>query len=383
MRVFLEEFTRRLPHIRLVPGQRFEYLPNTSFRGPRALWAEWDPAENPERRDPGVLSGGRSFRIGAPVKDDILREVRVAAVAQEAQGIIRVDLADPRGRDLPGWTPGAHIDLVDGEIRRKYSLCGTCGDRRHLTIAILREAEGRGGSAHFHDTPAPGRTLHVAGPRNHFRLDEAADRYTLIAGGIGITPILAMADRLRELGRPYRLIYCGATRARMAFLDRVRRDHGDVLSLQVADEGGRLDLGALPPPEAGHQVYACGPERMLDALEAMAATWPEGALHVEHFNPRSGLLDPDKEHAFEVQLRDSGLTVQVASDQTLLEALTAAGVDVPCDCGEGLCGTCEVQVSGGEIDHRDKVLSRAERAEGRRMMSCCSRAKGKALVLDL
>ena len=376
MRIFLEEFTKRLPHLRLVEGQVFDYLPNTSFRGPEKLLVEWDPAENPERADPAILDRATFFKIGAPAKDDILRQVVVADVCDEADGVLRIDLADPRGRALPKWTAGAHVDLVSGAFRRKYSLCGSQQDTSRYSVAILREAEGRGGSKHFHGVKA-GDVLHIAGPKNHFKLDETAPSYVLIAGGIGITPILAMADRLKAAGARYVLHYCGSRRARMALLGRAISDHG--AQLHIKDEGTRLDLGALDV--AGAQVYACGPERLLDALEGMG--WADGELHVEHFAAGSSGLDPEKEHAFTAVLKDSDLEITVARDQTLLDALTAAGVDVPCDCGEGLCGTCEVDVIEGEVDHRDKALSTAERAAGGRMMACCSRARGDRLVLGL
>ncbi|MFP4136891.1 MAG: cytochrome P450/oxidoreductase [Halomonas sp.] len=384
MRVILDEFVRRLPHLQLVEDQTFEYLPNISFRGATSLWVEWDPAQNPERRTPSVRDSATHFRVGAPLKDDILRRVVVTEVEREAEAVIRVDLVDPHGRELPDWSPGSHIELVSGEWRRCYSLCGTRGDRRRLSVAILREPEGRGGSVHFHDTLKPGDALHIAGPKNHFPLDETAPHYTLIAGGIGITPILAMADRLKALGKPYVLHYCGAGRRTMAFLDRVERDHEAALTLHAGDEGCRLDLpGAVAALSEGEQVYCCGPERMLEALEALAVEWPEGTLHVEHFTARASILDPEHEHAFDAVLADSDLTVRVGNDQTLLEALTAAGVDVPSDCCEGLCGTCEVAVADGDIDHRDLVLSRAERHANDRMMACCSRAKGERLVLAL
>lgn len=384
MRVFLDEFVRRLPHMRLVEGQGFNNLPNMSFRGPEKLLVTWDPERNPERRDPSVLERTLSFKIGAPVKDDILRHVTVRDVVDEADGVIRVILADPHGRTLPRWTPGAHIDLVSGDIRRKYSLCGDRNDTGSWQIAILRDADGRGGSKYFHDTLAPDVNVRVAGPKNHFKLLETAECYTLIAGGIGITPIVAMADGLKAQGKPYRLHYCGATRGAMALLDRVMADHGDTLVLHVGDEGTRLDLAvALAGLKAGDHVYCCGPKRMLDALEAMAGDWPEGTLHVEHFTTGTSVLDPAREHAFRVELEDSGMSVVVGNDQTLLRALVAAGVDVPCDCNEGLCGTCEVEVLDGDIDHRDKVLTSAERRRGNRMMACCSRARGETLRLAL
>lgn len=383
MRIFLEEFTRRLPHLEL-EEQEFSFLPNTSFRGPEALWVRWDPARNPERRDPAVRIAQRDFPVGAPEARTIVRRVRVTRAEPEAQGVLGVTLSDPAGRALPAWTPGSHLDVVlpSGEVR-KYSLCGpaACGDWR---IAVLREEAGRGGSRWVHEAVCEGIELRVRGPKNHFRLDESAGHYVLVAGGIGITPIIAMADHLRQLGKSYELHYAGRARSRMAFVERLEHDHGKALSLYPKDEGGRLDLGALlAEAREDTLLYACGPERLLAALEASTTHWPEGRLHVEHFSAEGALLDPAKEHAFAVELADSELVVEVAADRTLLQALRAAGVDVPSDCEEGLCGACQVAVIEGEIDHRDKVLTATERAGQDRLMSCCSRAKGKRLVLAL
>lgn len=384
MRIFLEEFTRRLPHMELVPDQALRYLPNTSFRGPQRLRVRWTPEDNPERRDPALRGATRGFPIGPPEQAAVARRLRVAEIRDEADGVRAYVLEDPRGRALPKWSAGSHIDLADGAVSRMYSLCGAPDDAGRLEIAILREAQGRGGSAHFHDTLAPGSEVRVAGPKNHFHLDETAARYLLIAGGIGITPILAMADRLKALGKPYAIHYGGRARPSMAYLDRLAGDHGDALHLYPRAEGRRMDLdallGDLPP---GVQVYACGPERLLEDLEARATAWPENTLHVEHFTSDAATLDPEKEHAFDLVLKDSDLTVRVGPGETALDALRAAGIDVPSDCCEGLCGTCEVAVLDGAVDHRDKVLSRAERAAGDRMMTCCSRAAGGRLVLGL
>ena len=258
MRVFLEEFVRRLPHVRLVEGQKFDFLSNTSFRGPSQLWVEWDPALNPERRDPGVLQRQHSFKIGAPVKDDIARTMVVRQRQAEGSQHVRLVLADPRGRALPAWTAGSHVDLIAGGFRRKYSLCGDPADRSQLEVVILREDQGRGGSRHFCDALAVGDTVHLAGPKNLFRLREDAQRYVLLAGGIGITPIVAMADRLKALGKPYTLHYAGRARTDMALLARVQRDHGTRLQLYVGTEGQRMDLAQMFASHAeGTQVYAC------------------------------------------------------------------------------------------------------------------------------
>ena len=383
MRVFLEAFTQRLPHMALVPGQAFTYLPNTSFRGPDHLRVAWDPAGNPERRDSSVPARQTAFAIGAPARQGG-RPLRVAEATREADGIVRLVLRDARGRDLPRWTPGAHIDLLVGGLARSYSLCGDPGDASCLQVAVLRETGGRGGSAHVHDRLGPGDTVRVRGPRNHFRLDEGAARYLLFAGGIGITPIIAMADRLRRLGKDYTLHYAGRSRGSMAFLDRLRRDHGERVRLYPGADGDRLDAAAaLAGSPASAAIYACGPGRLLAALEALTRDRPE-RLHIERFAAPApaAASDAAAETGYDVELRDSGLTMHVPPGRSLMQALRSAGVDVPSDCGEGLCGTCEVGVVSGEIEHRDAVLSAAERAGQARMMSCCSRGRGR-LVLAL
>lgn len=385
MQIFLEEFTRRLPHMRLAE-QTFSYVPNTSFRGPEHVWVEWDPSQNPERRQPEILSVRHPVRIGEPSTHAIARTLVVERAEAASQGVLMVTLVSPDGKDLPRWSPGAHLDVECGDtgLSRQYSLCGDPNDAGRLRIAVLRESEGRGGSAWIHDHVTPGARLRVRGPRNHFRLDEETRRAIFIAGGIGITPVSAMARRAQALGIDYALHYSGRSRACMALLPELVALHGDRLHVYASDEGRRNDFAALlAKPEAGTQVYACGPQRMLDALKQACAHWPDDTLRVEHFHSTLGTLDPAKEHAFEAELKDSGLVITVAADQTLLTALRAANIDVQSDCEEGLCGSCEVRVLGGDIDHRDVVLTRAEREANGQMMSCCSRAKGKRIVLEL
>lgn len=383
MRIFLEEVTRRLPHLRLA-AQDFDQLPNISFRGPDALWVEWDPTQNPERADAKVKTPRRSFAVGPPARRDIARKVRIADLHQEAEGILGVTIEDPQGRPLPKWSAGSHIELCVGEYDRKYSLCGSPDDNSYR-VAIRREDLGRGGSRYIHETLQAGAEIRMRGPSNLFRLDESAPHVMLIAGGIGITPILAMADRLKDLGRSYELHYGGRSKSTMAFLDRVARDHGAVLSLYAGDESQRMDLPALVADlREGAQIYACGPKGLLNTLEVLTKDLPEGTFHFEHFSSNVAGLDPEKEQPFQVELSDSGLVLNVAADTTLLDAIMAAGIDVACDCREGLCGSCEVTVIEGAVDHRDMVLTRAERAGGKRMMTCCSRAKhGARLKLAL
>lgn len=384
MRIFIEELTRRLPHMRLTEDQEFTYLPNLAFRGPEKLIVEWDPALNPEQADPALVQRCVSFPIGAPSGKEIARTVRVAAIATVAGGIKTLRLEDPDGLPLPAWTPGAHIDLVVGDFSRKYSLCGS-PSAPDYTIAVLREDEGRGGSRFIHDQLSVGELLRLRGPKNYFRLEEDAARHILIAGGIGITPIIAMADHLKQLNRDYVVYYCGRSRSAMAFAERLIRDHGHRAMLHVSDEGNRADLASIVANcgESGALIHACGPVGLLEALGALCTDLPEGALRSEVFSTDgAGAMQPG-DTDFDIELEDSDLNLTVSAGQTLLDVVRAAGIDVPSDCEEGLCGSCEVRVLEGQVDHRDKVLSASERAEGGRMMACCSRAAGQKLRLAL
>ena len=385
LQIFLEELTKRLPHMRLTE-QKFTYVPNTSFRGPEHLWVEWDPKLNPERAQPGILAQNAAVRIGEPSRHAISRTVVVDEVRQVATDILHLRLKSPDGNAMPRWTPGSHIDLECGtpDLSRQYSLCGDPADSSVLEIAVLKDPDSRGGSRWLHENLQRGDRLKIRGPRNHFRFDESTKKAIFIAGGIGITPVATMARRARELGIDYELHYSGRSRDTMAFLDELDQLHGARLHVYAKDEGQRNDFGQLlGQPQDGTQIYACGPVRMLEALEACCERWPEDALRVEHFQSTRGSLDPEKEHAFEVELKDSGLVVKVPADQTLLTALRSANIDIQSDCGEGLCGSCEVKVLSGKVDHRDVVLTRSEREANSKMMACCSRAAGMKLILEL
>jgi len=390
MQIMIGELARRLPHMHLKP-QEFEYVHNLAFRGPQNLWVQWDPAQNPERQDPGVRKAQQAIQLGAPVSTSMTRRLEVMSVDTLATGpdILRIRLKSPTGAPLPQWTPGAHVDVECGDtgLSRQYSLCGDLDDRHHWELAIQRDALSRGGSAWLHRYARVGAVLRLRGPRNHFHLDEqASGPLLLIAGGIGITPIMAMAQRAQSLGRDYQLHYSASTRARAAYAGELQALHGRRLHLHISDEGGRADLAALlAAPDDTTQIYACGPETLLAALqtEVDRAGWRADALRVEHFENNAAKLDPAHERAFEVELQTTGLTLQVPADRTVLEVLHAANVDVQCDCEEGLCGSCEVGVLAGDIEHRDSVLTPAERQAGQRMMTCVSRARTGRLVLDL
>lgn len=390
MQIIVDELARRLPHMRLAQ-QKFEYVHNLAFRGPRNLIVEWDPAQNPERRDPSVRRHRHEPRLGAPLAKHVVRNLRVESASMVAANTLLLRMVSPHGSALPQWTPGAHIDIEcgDGTLARQYSLCGDPADSGAWEVAVLKDPTSRGGSAWIHEHAKPGTILRVRGPRNHFRMEEdAGARYVFVAGGIGITPIMAMARRARELGLNYEFHYSCRSRPWMAFAESLIKLHGERLHCYLSEDGGRNDFNAMAARLAGSDVriYACGPSRMLDALQAAvaAAGLPETALHIEHFSNEKPKLDPAKETPFEVELRNSGLTLTVPNDRSLLDTLRAKNVDVQSDCEEGLCGVCEVAVVSGDVDHRDSILGPAERKENRRMMACCSRAKkGERLVLDL
>ncbi|MFD8484234.1 PDR/VanB family oxidoreductase [Streptomyces sp. NPDC059712] len=284
------------------------------------------------------------------------------------------------GEPLPAWEPGAHVDVVLGPgLERQYSLCGDPADRTRWRIAVLRETDGRGGSAHVHEEVRTGDKLRVRGPRNNFRL-EPAPRYRFVAGGIGITPILPMLAAAEEAGADWSLLYGGRTRAGLAFTRELGR-YGDRVTIVPEDESGLLDLAPvlddLPPDTL---VYCCGPGPLLDAVEARC---PAGRLRLERFRPKEAAVVAPAEAEFEVVLARSGRTVAVPPGVSVLDAVREAGVEVLYSCTEGTCGTCETEVVEGEPDHRDSVLTEEERAAGETMLVCVSRCRGRRLVLDL
>lgn len=306
----------------------------------------------------------------------------VATRNHVADGVVSLTLRRPDGRPLPSWTPGAHIDLLlDGGLIRQYSLCGDPAEPDAWRIAVLREPQGRGGSAYVHDHLPEGTAVRVRGPRNNFPL-RPATRHLFIAGGVGITPILPMVEAAEAAGADWRLLYGGRTRTSMAFLDRLT-PYGDRVLVRPQDEYGLLDLGAfLGSPEEGTLVHACGPEPLLRAAQEQCADWPAGTLGIERFAPVQA-AEARPAAAFEVVLARAGLTLTVPPDRSVLESLEEAGVDVDFSCREGTCGTCETDVLDGTPDHRDSLLSEDERATGDTMLICVSRSCGPRLVLDL
>ena len=303
-----------------------------------------------------------------------------------ADGVLGLTLRSADGAPLPPWQPGAHVELlltVDGTpTLRQYSLCGSPASDTEWQIAVLREADGRGGSVHLHDRCAVGDTVPVRGPRNHFPL-VPAERYLFVAGGIGITPMLPMNEAAEAAGADWRLFYGGRTRSSMAFLDRLAR-YGDRVRICPQDETGLLDLdSAVAGAGASAAVYCCGPEPLLAAIEQRCSAGFGGTLHVERFRA-SGAEGSAPAAGFEVELVRSGLTLQVPAELSILDVVEDAGVPIEPSCRQGTCGSCETRVLGGVPDHRDACLNETERAGGDIMLICVSRARGdRRLVLDL
>ncbi len=308
--------------------------------------------------------------------------VRVVQLTLESDCIVSMLLASPSGHSLPAWTPGAHVDLhLGNSLVRQYSLCGDPNDLTSYRLAVLREDRGRGGSSFVHDRLRIGQELRITGPRNNFGIEPAA-AYVFIAGGIGITPILPMIRWAEAASVPWRLLYTGSARSRMAFLAEVDR-WAENVHLHPADEGVRLDLSKVVMElDADEHLYACGPAPMLEDLEGLCAQWCPGRLHIERFMPKRREDTSATDGTLEVECRASNVSLTVPGSCSILEAMEEAGIDWPSSCREGICGTCEVAVLEGTPDHRDSLLSPDEQESGETLMVCVSRAKTERLVID-
>ncbi|BCK73027.1 ferredoxin [Streptomyces libani subsp. rufus] len=305
-------------------------------------------------------------------------DLRVHRMTWEADHVLSVELTRPDGKPLPAWEPGAHLDVHVGGQIRQYSLCGDPDATDTYRIAVLDAPASRGGSRHIHTRLRPGQTLTVTGPRNHFALEEATG-YLFLAGGIGITPLLAMARAATRRGTPWRMVYGGRTRTSMAFTRELAALAGDVTTVPQ-DEDGPIDLDtALAGLPGGTLVYCCGPEPLLTAVEESC---PAGQLRLERFAAPAVARTGDRT-AFEVECRRSGRTLTVGADTSILQAAEDAGLSVDSSCRDGICGSCETRVLDGTPDHRDFLLSEAEHTANATMMICVSRCASGRLVLDL
>ncbi|GAB3293912.1 2Fe-2S iron-sulfur cluster binding domain-containing protein [Epidermidibacterium keratini] len=301
----------------------------------------------------------------------------------ESDGVVSLLLGHPDGRRLPDWTPGSHIDLMlPSGLTRQYSLCGDRQDPSTYRVAVLRERDGRGGSAYVHEHLREGEQVRVGGPRNNFNL-VPAQRYLFIAGGIGITPIVAMIEAAERLGAQWSLLYGGRTRDSLAFADELIAKYGDRVRLHPQDELGLLPIADyVGEPAPGTVVYCCGPAPLLSAVAEHTVNWPTGTVRTEKF-VASTPNAPVRNDPFEVVLARSGTSVTVGPERSVLDAVRDAGAPILSSCEQGLCGTCETGVLEGTPDHRDSLLDDDERQRGDCMFICVSRSCGDRLVLDL
>jgi vanillate O-demethylase ferredoxin subunit len=311
-------------------------------------------------------------------------QLRVRSIIYLAEAINSYELVDPRGRDLPRFAAGAHIELRSGGFLRRYSLWNDPAERRRYCIAVLRETASRGGSRRLHENVRVGDIVEVSPPRNNFPLDPAGERHLLIAGGIGIAPIMSMIAELRRRRAEFEVYYCTRSPQKTAF----RRELASLAAegrLRFHHDGGDpargLDIAAIlgkAPP--GTHLYYCGPAPLMAAATEAARDWPAGTVHCEYF---TGVPEPAavEDRPFRVRLARSGGDYEIGAGETIAEALRRHGVAVRTSCELGYCGTCLTPYLAGEPDHRDQVLE----ANGRRryLLICCSRAKSPVLVLDL
>jgi ferredoxin-NADP reductase len=315
-----------------------------------------------------------------------LLDLNIVRREEQTPDIISLDLVAADGRPLPPFEAGAHIDLhIAPGLIRQYSLCGDPAVPHHYRLGILLDPASRGGSRTIHRDFQPGTKIHASLPRNHFPLAADATFSLLVGGGIGITPLIAMAHQLAADGAPFALHYCTRSRESSAFIDELR---GSAFWSQVCvhyDDGPEQDRFSpehdLPTPSSGTHIYVCGPTGFMDWViaGARARHYPDAAIHREYF-----AADVDASGGpFEVVLATSGLTVAVNEGQSIVGALASAGVHVPVSCEEGVCGTCLTQVLEGVPDHRDVYLTDEEKKANDQILLCCSRAKTSRLVIDL
>lgn len=314
--------------------------------------------------------------------------VRVSRRWVEAVDVVALELTDPQGAALPSFQAGSHIDVeVLPGLVRQYSLCNDPSERHRYIVGVLRVQQSRGGSAGVHERLQVGTTVRISAPRHQFALSNEATHHVLMAGGIGVTPILAMARSLETAGASFELHYCARSKSRAAFLDALQSTSlADRTHLHFDNEpdtrfNARQCLAGQGP---GSHAYVCGPSGFMEHVfeAARAAGWPPGNLHREFFSPVQPTAG-DGETPFELHLARSGRIVIVPAGATALQALRDAGIDVPSSCESGICGTCLTNVIEGTPDHRDSYLTDQERVAGDCFTPCCSRALGGRLKVDL
>jgi tetrachlorobenzoquinone reductase len=308
--------------------------------------------------------------------------LRIKSVSWEAPNVLSYELRSLEGIELPPFTAGAHIDLtLANGLVRSYSLVNSQAERHRYVIAVQKDRASRGGSQWIHENLRPGDVVTVNGPRNNFALYETAEKTIFIAGGIGITPIMSMIERMRALGCDWELTYCVRKRDSGAFLESLEKEPRVRFNCDEEPGGKMLDISALvKAAPANAHLYCCGPLPMLEAFEEATKNLPRERVHVEYFTAKEA---PAVDGGFKVVLAKSGQELTVPPGKTILDTLSDAGVDVPHSCTQGVCGTCETKVLEGIPEHRDLILTAKERASNTKMMICCSGSKSEKLVLDL
>ena len=311
--------------------------------------------------------------------------VQVADVRAEARDVMTLELRAIGGGLLPPFEPGSHVDLhLPNGLVRQYSLTNDWRERDRYVIGVGRAVASRGGSSYVHGNIRTGAQLKISVPRNNFPLDGNATSFLFIAGGIGITPIMAMVRWCVTNAKPWRLIYAARSRQRAAFYEELCALGRDLVHFHFDDEAGRVfdAAQAIASWTEGECVYCCGPDPLMTAVKDLTADFPNGVVRFEWFTaPQSE--DLEEPNSFIVRLERSAVEFEVPEQKSILEVLEENGFEIPFSCREGLCGTCVTNVCSGEPDHRDYVLSDEERASGKMMTICCSRSKSPLLTLDL
>ena len=309
--------------------------------------------------------------------------MRLTAITYAAEQVHLYELRPVSGTSVPPFTAGAHVDLhLPNGLVRQYSIANAQDERHRYVLGVKRDAAGRGGSRFLHDELRVGAVVEVGGPRNNFPLVEAAAHSVLIAGGIGVTPIVSMVARLRSLARPWELHYAVRRRREAAFLDELLAGDGHVRLHVDEEQGGLIDVAAHRSRRAARRRISIVAARRPCSRRSRP---PLGRglrerVHLEYF---SSAVAPAVESGFVVELARSKLRVEIPPGQTILEALRARGLEVQSSCEQGICGSCETRVLAGEPDHRDMLLSDEEKATNQVMMICCSGSRSAVLVLDL
>lgn len=309
----------------------------------------------------------------------LIMKLRVAKMRLTTPDVLHLQLIHPLRPTLPEWSAGAHVDLrlPDGRVRQ-YSLCGDPEDSSGYEIAIKREASGRGGSIWVHENLREGSEVHVSAPRNNLPLSDRGERYVLVAGGIGITPLVSVARTLKRRGKDFTLHYCAPSVSNAPLLAELRDICGPRLRCWFSESGSRFDPASIGRHEEGTHAYICGPQRLLDSVHAALGAWPEDHVHSEVF--QMTVDENFKPEPFEATVASTGQRLLVPADKSLLDVLRENDFIMPSSCEMGLCGSCECGYRDGVVLHRDKVLPTSRRQD--RLMLCVSRAR-VSVTLDL